>query len=161
MATLPEISTLYSFSAIEIAQSSINSLQKTRRLANKEITKERVDELLAFLPLFEEEGVQFVDGWIQNAYPRYTSDVNSFFNQVAQPWWRDTNYLRSEASKKIRDFDFIRSADIDAIKTMLTTALRSERFGDGSWLWLLENGVIQAILRRLEILQKLSTFPAN
>lgn len=112
---------------------------------------ENMDDLLAFLPIFENEKVQFVLEW--NPYPQYSDEVKAFNRLAGKPFWNDRNYLSSEASKKINDDVFIASATLDDIKTMLTLYLRSERFGDGNWAHFLESGRIVAILQRIKVIR--------
>jgi hypothetical protein len=113
-----------------------------------EVTTADMDELLAFLPIFEDE--QFVPVVEWNRWPKYTAEVNAFFWRAGMPRWQDYSYTNSEASKKIGDDAFIASASLDEIKTMLTLCVRSERFGDGNWAHFLESGRIVAILHRLQ-----------
>ncbi len=119
---------------------------------NHDPTLADMDDLLAFLPIFEGENDQFVLEW--NPYPQYSDKVIAFNRLAGQACWVDRNYLNSEASKRIDDDDFVASATVDDIKSMLTLYMRSERFGDGNWAVYLEGGRIAAILRRIDGLTK-------
>ena len=115
------------------------------------ITPEKINQLLAFLPGFEDPNRKFIIGWT-GMQPFYAPDVSTFFCLVGNPIWMNTNYQPTLAAKQIMDDAFIAQADLPAIKTMLTYCMRGERFSDGFWGGLLENGRIQAILHRLQTL---------
>ena len=131
------------------------------------ITRDKIDTLLRFLPLFEEPGQSFVtqwaggettaDGAITMPYPIYTEDVEAFFRLAGDPFWCDYTYNPAEAGKLLDDDAFIARATLDEIKTLLTYCVRGERFCDGHWDAVLRSGRITAILRRLAILKASST----
>lgn len=124
----------------------------------------RIDELLRFLPLFEEPGRSFVtrwaggettaDGAITMPYPIYAEDVAAFFLLAGDPFWCDYTYNPTEAGKLLEDDAFIAQATLDEIKTLLTYCVRGERFCDGHWGAVLESGKIVAILRRLAAIRE-------
>ena len=114
---------------------------------------EKIDQLLQFLPAFEEPNRQFIEKW-QGFYPVYATDVTEFVRLAGDSWWMDTGYQPQEAGQMLANEALIQSANLDQIKTMLTFFVRGERFSDGHWGSLLENGRVQSLLHRLEILQK-------
>ncbi len=123
------------------------------------ITREKIDALTQFLPVFETPGREFYmrweggekdkDGVIQMPYPVYPADVEQFFRLVNQSCWLDIEYTRKDAGAKLKDDVFIVQASLDDIRTLLTHCLRGERFSDGFWGGVLEQGRVQLILRRL------------
>jgi hypothetical protein len=117
------------------------------------LTNEKIDQLLHFLPAFEEPNRQFIEKW-QGFYPIYAADVTEFVRLAGDSWWMDTSYQPQEAGQMLADDAAVQSASLEQIKTMLTFFVRGERFSDGHWGWLLENGRIQSLLHRLEILCK-------
>jgi hypothetical protein len=127
------------------------------------ITRERIDELLRFLPRFEVPGRAWIegvgggketaDGATTTYYPVYCEDVLAFYRLAGQPWWSDYGYEPRRAAQMLSDEDGIARATLDEIKTMLTYCVRGERFGDGHWAAMLESGKIAAILRRLQALR--------
>ena len=117
-----------------------------------EVSTADMHELLVFLPIFEDE--QFVPVMEWNPWPKYTAEIQTFFQAAGKPCWQDRNYLNSSPSKKIDDDAFIASASLADIKAMLTLYVRSERFGDGNWAHFLESGRIVAILRRLQVISE-------
>ncbi len=117
------------------------------------LTAEKIDQLLQFLPDFEEPNRQFVEKW-EGHYPIYAADVTQFVRLVGDPWWMDTGYQPQESGQMLADDALIQSAGLDQIKTMLTFFVRGERFSDGHWGWLLENGRIQSLLHRLQTIRQ-------
>jgi hypothetical protein len=123
------------------------------------ITPVKIDELVRFLPRFEQPDREFLmrweggavqaDGSVTTAYPVYTADVNLFFHYVSQPCWCDFEYAHKRAEDWLNDDAFIARASLDEVKTMLTHITRGERFCDGYWGGMLRRGRIQAVLRRL------------
>jgi len=126
------------------------------------ITREQIDELLRFLPIFEDPARSFVERWdggkhpdgtITMPFPVYRPEVLEFFHLAAQPQWTDRKYHQPEAAKMVRDAAFIARADLDQIRTMLTFCARGERFCDGHWAEMIESGTIAKLLRRLKDLR--------
>ena len=127
------------------------------------ITKEQMDELLRFLPLFDVPGRAFFCDWaggdkstggaVTMPYPVYPEDVVEFYRLAGQPWWSDYQYRPGEAAQMLGDEAYIRRATLDEIKTMLTYCVRGERFSDGHWGVMLEKGKITALLKRLQVLR--------
>jgi hypothetical protein len=124
---------------------------------------EKMDELLRFLPLFEIPNRQYVKDWgggettaegaITVPYPIYCDDVLEFYTLAGQTYWSDFDYDPRVAYEMLRDDEFIATASLDEIRTMLTYCVRGERFADGHWAHMLESGRIVALLRRLAALR--------
>jgi hypothetical protein len=129
-----------------------------------EITRERIEALLRFLPRFEVPGRAWIegvaggeetgDGAVTMRYPVYCEDVLAFCQLAGQPWWSDYAYEPREAGSMLADEARIARATVDELKTMLTYCVRGERFADGHWAAMLETGKIVAILRRLKVLRE-------
>ncbi|MCB9418830.1 MAG: hypothetical protein H6667_03440 [Ardenticatenaceae bacterium] len=117
------------------------------------LTLEKIDQLLHFLPAFEQSNRTFIEKW-DGFYPVYAPDVAQFVRLAGDPWWMDTGYQPQEAGQMLANDAIVQSASLDQIKTMLTFFVRGERFSDGHWGSLLENGRIQRLLHRLKILRK-------
>ena len=115
-----------------------------------------IDDLLRFLPGFEEPGRASFAEW-KTYYPVYDVDVAEFIKHASRPWWMDRNYLAHPAHEMLADDTFIQAASLDEIKTMLTFCARGERFSDGVWESMLKNGRIQSLLRRLQVLRAAMT----
>jgi hypothetical protein len=132
--------------------------------AAEPITRQRIDELLRFLPTLTNPGPDTVpewhgldqdpaDGVFTMPYPTYPPVVEEFFSLAGQDWWCDFQYVSKQAGEMVRDDDAIRSASLHQIKTMLTFCVRGERFCDGHWGAMVGEGRIGAILRRLSQLR--------
>lgn len=124
-------------------------------MKTKTIPPEKFDILLAFLPGFEQPGRTFQNGW-KGMSPVYADDVEAFYRWAKDPVWMDTEYDPARAGKLIQDDAYIANATLDALRPLLTFCVRGERFSDGHWAAMLENGRIQAILRRLAQLRPVS-----
>ncbi|MDT7778731.1 MAG: hypothetical protein QOC99_1243 [Acidobacteriota bacterium] len=129
-----------------------------------EITREDIDALLQFLPLFEKPGREFAkwgslerntDGSLSFPFPVYDEDVEEFFKLIGQRGWMDFGYKPEEAGRMLADAEFIKQASLEQVKTMLTYCLRGERFCDGHREALLMGGQIVSLLRRLEAIREL------
>ena len=132
-----------------------------------EISKSRAEELLRFLPNFSVPNRKYIKEWkggkTQDGasifpHPIYEEDVVEFFHVASQECWADYDYEPQVAGKILRDDRAIESADIIAIKTLLTYCVRGERFCDGHRASLLEAGRVQKLLVRLQ--QLLPTLPS-
>jgi hypothetical protein len=127
------------------------------------ITPEKVDELLRFLPGFEDLGQPFVVRWaggeateegaVTMPYPVYAQKVDDFFRLAGQECWLDAEYLAVDPARMLDDDEAIGAATLEQVRAMLTYCVRAERFGDGSWEGLLRSGRITALLRRLQVLR--------
>jgi hypothetical protein len=126
-------------------------------------TDAELAELIAYLPRLYAPGFMPIlrwgggkrtaDGALTMPYPVYDALVDAFFGLAAQPCWCDYGYNPLEAQRMIADAAFIRRATLDQIKTMLTYCVRGERFCDGHWGAMIEQGVIRVLLERLGEIQ--------
>ena len=132
-------------------------------MVDNDITLERIDRLLCFLPRFDvprrtyarwRGGEPAEDGAITTPYPGYEDDVLAFFMEAGQPWWSDYAYEPQRAWAMLQDDRLIASCSPEEFKTLLTYCVRGERFGDGHWAHLLQTGRIVALLRRLAELRE-------
>ena len=121
-------------------------------------TYQEMKELVAFLPRLYSEGFKPVikwnggdrgeDGFIILPWPEYNPVVEEFYRLVASAWL-DDGYRPEEAARMLKDEEFVKSASLSQIKTMLTYCVRGERFSDGHWAEMIENGYIRKILERV------------
>ena len=116
-----------------------------------DITPDKIEGLLAFLPAFEVPNRTFLEGW-QGLAPVYPQDVSDFYQLASEGCWMDYAYEPAEAGRLIGNDDYITQANLQQLKTLITFCVRGERFSDGHWAAMLEHGRIQAILRRLQVL---------
>jgi hypothetical protein len=122
-------------------------------------TLQEIEELTAFLPKLYADGFSPIERWAggerQNngsstfPYPVYNKVVEEFFRVAARECWLDYEYNPEQAGKMLRDEKFINSASLSEIKTMLTFCVRGERFSDGHWGVMIEEGHIRRLLERI------------
>ena len=118
-----------------------------------------IEELTAFLPRLYAEGFSPIlnwsggeklkDGSITLPYPSYNSVVEEFYRAVSGGGWLDYEYDPERAYQMLRDEEVVRTASLSQIKTMLTFCVRGERFSDGHWAVMIEEGYIRRVLERL------------
>ena len=130
------------------------------------MTKNQIDELLRFLPMFDPPQSDTAPTWVNDQladgtrcfpYPDYPPVVVDFFTQAGQDCWTDANYNVAEDGDRLRDDAAVASATLLQIKSMLTVCVRGERFCDGHWADVVKTGRVGAILRRLNELREEAT----
>ena len=121
-------------------------------------TVQQIEELTVFLPRQYAQGfspfVRWYGGKQKDSrftlpYPDYDPLVKEFFSVAANECWRDDNYHPEPGYQLLNDENFVKSASIPQIKTMLTFCVRRERFSDGDWGEMIEKGYIPQLLERL------------
>ena len=128
------------------------------------ITRERVDELLRFLPLVSAAGPDTEPRWEgidfdHDAFPlmtpafTYPGAIEEFFRLAGSECWRDRDYQPAVASALLGSDGRIARASLAEVRSMLTYAVRGERFTTGHWSVLISQGRIAALLRRLQELR--------
>ncbi|HUF03132.1 MAG TPA: DUF6508 domain-containing protein [Aridibacter sp.] len=142
--------------------------KKYEEFARPYPTARDADELTGYLPRLYAEGFVHTPRWFGGEtrpdgsmtvpYPEYDPLVLEFFGKAAKDCWRDYVYTSSSAPWMAEDKRFIASAGVDDIRTLLTGAVRGERFGDGHWESLIKSGTIKAILERLKDLKEEGAF---
>jgi len=123
-------------------------------------TYQEMQALVAFLPRLYPEGFEPVSKWnggdrsqdgsYQLPWPECNPVVEDFYRLVATEYWLDYGYRPAEAAGMIGYEEFVRSASLSQVKTMLTYCLRGERFADGHWGDMIERGYIRNILERID-----------
>ena len=122
-------------------------------------TLDEINELVSFLPRLYAEGFSPIvrweggnkdrDGIITLPWPIYDEVVDEFIRIASNECWMDYDYQPEEAIRMFKNDDFIKSAGLDEIKTMLTYFVRGERFSDGHWGGMIEGGYIRRLLLRI------------
>jgi hypothetical protein len=122
-------------------------------------TAQEIENLTAFLPRLYSEGFMPVlswsggekrnDGAFTLPYPNYNPVVEELFRLISSEGWLDYEYKPEQAAQMLKDEKFIKIASISQIKTMLTFCVRGERFSDGHWAQMIEEGYIRKLLERL------------
>jgi len=122
-------------------------------------TSHEIETLTAFLPRFYSDGFSSIESWgggqkqkdgsISVPYPNYNPIVEEFFRLVSGEGWLDHDYNPEQAFQMLKDQNGIKTASLPQIKTMLTFCVRGERFSDGHWAQMIEEGYIRRLLERL------------
>jgi hypothetical protein len=126
---------------------------------NRLPTLEEIEILTSYLPRLYAEGFSPVERWdggeklkdgsFTLPYPKYNPLVEEFFLHVSGDGWLDYGYNPEQASRMLRDDDTVKTASLERIQTMLTFCVRGERFSDGHWGEMIEEGHIRRLLERL------------
>lgn len=130
-------------------------------------TAAEFEELLEFLPRFKEEGFKPTVGWegdvtnedgaLTMPFPKCRREVHQFIEAVSKACWCPARYDMEQARRIVLSPDAIGRAGFDQLRAALTFCIRSERFCDGHVGAMIERGVLQALLRRLEKIHRGST----
>jgi hypothetical protein len=132
----------------------------------KEPSKQDIQELIAFLPVFAAEGFDPISDWSGGEllpggaysfpFPVYHPAVERFFQLAGKEPWCDYEYMKKDVPALLQDPDFLPGASLDEIKSLLTFCVRGERFCDGHWGDVIREGLVQRVLERLTaILQEI------
>ena len=90
------------------------------------------------------------DGTLTLPWPEYDETVERFIELiVSQGCWMDTEYVPEQAKRLLMDEAAVRRAAIPEIRQMLTLVVRGERFCDGWWASLIDDGHVRRLLERL------------
>jgi len=131
-------------------------------------TNAEIDELTQFIPrlyrknfrpIKEWKGVDRAEESITFPWPEYEKDVVEFMEVASKDCWLDYQYVPEEASKMLGDVESIKDASLEDIKAMLTFCIRRERFVDGHFASMIEEGKMKAILDRLVVLRNKNVQP--
>jgi hypothetical protein len=125
-------------------------------------TLKDIEELASYLPRLYAEGFRPIirweggeklkDGSFTLPYPRYDPLVEAFFRLGSGPWI-DYDYDPEKAYRMLQDEERVGKASLSEIKSMLTFCVRGERFSDGHWGAMIEQGYIRRLLERLQVIR--------
>ena len=127
-------------------------------------TAREIERLVAFLPRLTVEdftpirrwggGKKTEDGGFVMSWPVYDDVVKEFFEAAGQDCWMDFDYVPDRGGRRCSmDEECVRQASLDQIRTMLTYCVRGERFNEGHWGAMIEQGYVRRLLERLAELQ--------
>lgn len=126
-------------------------------ITDTRITRERIDELLDFAPLFDPPAAaaQPEFGLDQlMPFAEYPDGVSRFFRAAQQEWWNDYGYSPERSAEMLADPAAVAAASLEQVKMLLTYMCRGERFCDGWWGAMAREGHVAAVLRRLAELRE-------
>ena len=121
------------------------------------------DRLITFLPILYADGFRPIrywgggnkteDGVIVMPWPEYEEAVDQFFYAASDECWKAYNYTSINIREIACDPQRVACATLDQIKAILTWCVRGERFCDGLWGDVIDNGLIRNVLLRLQELK--------
>lgn len=120
-------------------------------------TDEEISELLEFLPRLQDKSYTPIKQWLggkqpdgtsQIRYPDYHDLTMDFFRVASKECWMYP-YDPARAREMINDDEKIETASMDQIRELLTFCVRGERFCDGHWGAMIEDGSVERLLKRL------------
>ena len=129
-------------------------------MVERQPTTRDIEELVAFLPKLHERNARPIGKLITGRrtadgaliFPRYeySETVESFFDTIRrQGCWLDTGYDPEEGQRLLMDETAVARATILEIRRLLTVVVRGERFCNGWWLSMIEEGHVRRLLERL------------
>jgi hypothetical protein len=130
---------------------------------------ERLDELAAFLPIFEDSGFSF-GSWIggkpmphlqlhmpsfvpsdpAEAFVRMAHDMGWVLPDLAWKSWKDGG----EAGELLNNSETLARATPEQLAKLLTVLVRQDRFVEGSLAQAFDSGFLVAIVRRADALRR-------
>jgi hypothetical protein len=121
----------------------------------KSITKEHIDAVLRFLPVFQADGFQFGD-WDSEGQdlPEYalSAEAGNFVQCLYDNGWIvpfDWTKWQERAEQFVNEPQSLEMASLDDLCRLLTTHVRKDCFCEGHLARMFECGHLTAILKRL------------
>lgn len=122
-------------------------------------TLQDLDDVLAYIPCFEDEQSHFYDLQTEpltmDPYS-YSPKVEEFVGTLGRAGFIvpfDWPAWQSEAARYEADPSLLDSAGVPTLRKLLTTYVRADRFNSGYLAYEIERGQILAILRRLKAIR--------
>lgn len=125
----------------------------------REPSTREIKALVEYLPkLYGEDAPQPIVRWITETadgestlpWPKYDKTVESFIDLIeSQGCWMVGSYNPEEVRELLVDVEAIRVATLPKIRRMFTLVVRGERFCDGWWSSMIEEGHVRRLLERL------------
>lgn len=117
--------------------------------------------MVSFLPKLYRRDLQPIRRWLTGKEveggrftlprPEYDNTVEKFIDLIVnQGCWLDSDYVPEEAERLLMNETAVRRAAIPEIRRMLTLVVRGERFCDGWWSSMIEEGHVRRLLERLD-----------
>ena len=105
------------------------------------VTQTEIDQLLRFLPLFDDPDRVFVERWgggqetgdgaITTFYPIYPEDVLEFYRLAGQPSWSDYGYNPPKAARMLADEAFPADGEAAWNELVFEAAVHRSALNDG------------------------------
>jgi hypothetical protein len=121
-----------------------------------EITAQKMDTIIEFLPIFEKDGFAFWHGKdMPGATPNFffSKETRFFIPRLYQDGWLinfDWGKWQRQAEKYALDPDKVARAGLMTLRQLLTVHVRKDRFCEGHLDHMFRSGHILAILKRIK-----------
>jgi O-acetyl-ADP-ribose deacetylase len=125
------------------------------------ITQRGIKQVLEFLPVFEEGYTGELYRWVtfkeengvmQMPYVEYAPEVMRFRSALGSAGFihpYDWMAWQEEASRYLNESELIKSADLETLRKLFTLHVRRDRFVEGHFAEMIDQGHIRALLHRL------------
>ena len=126
----------------------------------QKMSLENAEVILQFLTIFEDskfEAGRLVMKPGTFPYWKYDNQVLAFVKALYENRWIidfDWPSWQQEAKKYLADHELLKEADLTALRKLLTTHVRKDRFCDGHLASAIQQGQISAILLRIKVLKE-------
>ena len=94
-------------------------------------------------------GGRKADGTLTMPWYEYNDTVEDFMGAIINAGWLDHDYDPATAQELLMDERAITYATIPQVRQMLTAVVRGERFCDGWWMSVIDDGRVRRVLERL------------
>jgi O-acetyl-ADP-ribose deacetylase len=126
------------------------------------ITREKIDAILEFLPIFDDTEFEFGKWQVDNQDEAVSAifdthpEVDRFQRTLYENGWIvsfDWPEWQDRAAQYTESIELLQKADLEDLRRLLTTHVRKERFCEGHLSGMYECGHLTAILRRMSELR--------
>jgi hypothetical protein len=143
----------------------IASYAPRKVMAIAPITPDAIDALVRFLPGLASPGFsagtwrggeEDADGVIHMPWFELSDDARAFVAELGRGGWVYAFDWRAweDEARRLMEPDGLEHADVEDLRRLFTTLVRSDRFVEGQLAWAFESGLVVRILRRLCELQQ-------
>lgn len=89
------------------------------------------------------------DGTLNWPWPEYPATMEEFVQEASRNCWSDRSYEPNHTAQMINDAEFVASASLPQLRTMITYFVRGEKFCDGHWAGMFRDGHVGRLIKRM------------
>lgn len=89
------------------------------------------------------------DGSLSWPWPGYPALMQEFVQEASRNCWSDPSYEPNDTARMINDAEFVATASLQHLRTMVTYFVRGEKFCDGHWAGMFRDGHVGALIKRM------------
>jgi Family of unknown function (DUF6508) len=119
------------------------------------LTRTAIDSLLSYLDSFQEpdrEVGSFINGYLceSEEVAAFRRELNECGFLLVFDWhaWLNENEIYKDIAQNIDEQ--IQNADIDTLRKVMTCYVRGDRFNEGLFVSVIQNGIVAKILQRIQ-----------